>query len=158
MHGSILVVQIHEARDLPGTPSVYAEVIFADQRQATQIKPNTNKPFWNEKFSFDVITGTERIVINLCSSEFAGRRVIGSCTYELKSLLSPDYTFDNWLPLKSKEGQIVGQIKFSLQWIVSRVEFFNCVINKIDKQLIDSKNDLGYYTENLNILHGISLL
>ena len=154
MHGSILVVQIHEARDLVGGPTAYAEVIFENQRQATQAKPTSNRPAWNEKFSFDVVTGNEKVVINVCTSEFAGRRILGSCSYDLKALTAPDYTYDNWLALKAKSGQVVGQIKASLQWIISRVDFFNNIINKIEKEIIDSKNELGFYTEKLKILHG----
>jgi len=155
MHGSILVVQIHEARDLQGSPGTYVEILFEEQRQATQAKPAGARPVWNEKFSFDVVTGNEVVVINLCSSEITGRKVIGSASYELKALLAPDYTYDNWLPLKTKIGQVVGQIKVSLQWIISRVEFFNNIINKIEKEIVDSKNELGFYTEKLDILHRI---
>ncbi len=158
MHGSIFVVHIHEARDLPGTPTVYTEVLFDGQRQATQAKPATNRPVWNERFSFDVVTGKEQVVVNVCSTEFAGRRVLGTCTYELKNLLAPDYTFDDWLelvtPAMGAAQQVMGHIKLSLQWIISRVDFFHSIINKIEKGLTESKNELGYYSEQLNILPG----
>ncbi len=154
MQGSILVVQIHEARDLPGAPTTYAEVIFEDQRQTTQAKPNTNSPLWNEKFSFDVTTGQEKVVINVCSNEFAGGKIMGACEYLIKNLLPPEYTFDNWLPLKSASGQVIGKVKLSFQWIYSRVEFFSNIINKIEREVVDSKNEFGFYTDKLGTLQG----
>lgn len=152
MQGSILVVQIHEARDLPGALTSYAEVNFGDQRQVTQAKPATNSPLWNEKFSYDVTTGQEEVTISVCSNEFAGGRIIGSCKYTIKSLIPPEYTFEGWLPLKSASDQIVGKVKLSLQWIYSRVEFFTNLTNKVDKQNVDWQNELGFYSQKLEIL------
>jgi len=153
MQGSILVVQIHEALDIPGNPATFTELTFAGQKQVTQLKPATNHPTWNEKFSFDVNSPNESLTINLCSNEFAGRGVIGSAVYPLKSLAPPDYVFDNWLSLMQRDKE-VGKIKLSIQWIVSRVEFFQNIINKIEKEIIDSQNELGFYQEKLKQLHG----
>jgi len=157
MTGSVLVVQIREARDLPGIAPTFAEVTFDEQRQATRARPASKSPLWNEKFSFDVVTGKEVLNVSVCSEEFGGRRIFGTCEYLLSSLNGPDYTFDNWAPLKNDREQVVGQIKVSLQWIVSRVEFFNNLINKVDKELSDNQAELTYNENRLEILYGIFL-
>ncbi len=153
MQGSILVVQVKEAHDVPAQPC-YVEVALQDQRQSTQIKP---EPVWNEKFSFDVVTGKEVVIAQLCVNEFAGRKVLGSSSFELVRLLPPEYTFEDWLTMRSEDDkQPFGRIRLSLQWIVSRVEFFTNLISRIDKEIADRRNELGFHEEKLTILQRIS--
>lgn len=154
MHGSILVVQIREAMNLPGMPSCYVEINFQEQIQTTQLRPSTNHPEWNEKFSFDVITGRESLVVNVCSNEFGGRNIIGMCRFGLDNLSPPDYAFDNWLPIINSNSREMGKIKISLQWIISRVEFFNNLLNKIDKEISENQSQLAYNQERLGLLQG----
>lgn len=151
MTGSVLVVQIMEARDLITAGSVCVELVFDDQRQITQVKTH-NAAVWNEKFSFDVTNKEQRIVINLC--EGSGRRVAGSCTYALRDLNPPDYAVDSWVPLRAGSEGVVAQLKVSLQWIVSRVEFFNNIISKIERQINESEDELNFYETKLRTLQG----
>ena len=155
MHGSVVVVQIREARELPDNISSYAEVTFANQRYSTQVKPSNSQPVWNEKFTFDVVTGREVIGIQVYDSAFAGLRAIGSCEYELSKLLPPEFTFDDWLPLLGPDNkQVVAQAKVCFQWIKSRVLFFENLIGKIEAQLNDYTNELGYHEGLLTSLYG----
>jgi len=151
MTGSILVVQIMEAQNLGRVGSVFVELIFDDQKQVTQPKPQ-NGAVWNEKFSFDVTNKEQGVVINLC--EESGRRVIGSCEYELKDLNPPEYIVDAWINLKGAQDKVVGLLKLSLQWIVSRVEFFNNIIGRIEKQTAELEDELNFYETKLKILQG----
>eukprot|EP00826_Nyctotherus_ovalis_P040357 TRINITY_DN3975_c0_g1_i11.p1 TRINITY_DN3975_c0_g1~~TRINITY_DN3975_c0_g1_i11.p1 ORF type:complete len:253 (-),score=78.63 TRINITY_DN3975_c0_g1_i11:48-806(-) len=151
MTGSVLVVQIMEARDLARAGSLCVELAFDDQRQITQVKTHS-AAVWNEKFSFDVTNKEQKIVINLC--EAAGKRVIGSCTYALRDLNPPEYTVDSWVPLRATPGGVVGQLKLSLQWIVSRVEFFNNLISKTERQINESEDELNFYETKLRTLQG----
>ena len=47
---------------------------------------------------------------------------------------------------------VIGKIRVMIQWIVSRVEFFNNIIDKIDKQIIESQDEFDFYTTKLDIL------
>jgi len=155
MSGSVLVVQVREATRLPGAPASFAEVIFDQQHQTTQIKPYQNRALWNEKFSFDVITGKEILIINVCSNEFAGRNIIGTCQFFLNKLQPPEYNFDDWTPLKDQNNKDAGQIKVSLQWIYSRVEFFKNLISKLEAKILENENELKFCESRLSSLHRI---
>ena len=91
---------------------------FGDQTQSTQIKYSTNSPVWNEKFNFDVINQNEKIEINLMES--SNEASIGGFNYELSNLKEPDYTTNTSSLIKRKNGTGVGQLRSSIQWIVSR--------------------------------------
>lgn len=158
MKGSMLVVQVREANDIRGSPSAYVEVFFGEERRVTTMLPPSNRPLWNEKFTFDVITGKENILVNLCKNAFGGREIIGSCQYEIEKLKGPDYVFDDWGPIKNNAGSIVGQIKVSIQWIVSRVDFFNNLIKKLEKDISDNQAELAYDEGRLENIYGIIVI
>ena len=80
---------------------------------------------------------------------------MGSISYEIKQLKKPEYIFDDWFPLKGKGEEPIGQIKLTIQWIVSRVDFFTNILNKIDEQITDNNNELGFYKDKLKSLQGI---
>lgn len=155
MNGSILIAHIHEARDLKRTAGYFAEVLFDDQKFSTQLKAATIRPVWNEKFTFDVIKGTETIVFNLYS-DISPKAALATCEFSIAKLLPPEYSFDDWIPLKSK-GAIEGQVKLSLQWIVSRVEYFNNIINKLEREIVEHKNQQAMNEQKLEMMHRICI-
>lgn len=155
MKGSNVIVQIREANELCGNPSTYAEVNIGDQHQVTKVRPKTNCPLWDEKFTFDVVNGKEIVIVNVCENEFNGGRIVGFSRFELQKLIAPDYFFDDWTLLKNSSDQIVGQIKASIQWITSKVEYFNNLINKVDAEKNEAQAELADKQSKLNNLYGI---
>ena len=151
-----MIVQIFEARDLKLTGSMLVRIDFGDQTQSTQIKYSTNSPVWNEKFNFDVINQNEKIEINLMES--SNEASIGGFNYELSNLKEPDYTTNTWSPIKRKNGTVVGQLRFSIQWIVSRSKFIENLIEKLNGQIKDMEAQLDFFSTKLNELESISLL
>lgn len=148
-----MIVQVKEASDLRGTPSTFVEVFFEQDQKVTQVLAATNRPVWNEKFTFDVNTGKENVLVNLCANEFGGRKVLGSCQYELQKLNPPDYIFDEWTPLRDKSNVTAGQIKISLQWIVSKVEYFGNLMKKLENEISDNEAELQYDEATLEVLY-----
>ena len=152
MQGSIVIVQIYEARDLPNAINVYAEVLVGEQSQTTPIRSLTKSPVWNEKYSFDVTTGNEKVTINMRSPDFVGKGIVCTATYTLSELKLLNYALDDWLQLKTPSGQQAGRLKVSLLWIVSRINYYNEIVNRIDDEIRESQNQLNFYTEKQKTL------
>jgi hypothetical protein len=153
MHGSTLVIQICEARELPGTPAAFAEVTFGKDKQMTPVSKPSNNPVWNQKYSFDVETGQESLTIQLRTNDMINNR-LGSCSVPLAQLQGPEFSLDGWLELRNDGPRPVGHLKVSLQWIKSRVAFFDGLIARIDLQLAENQKVATDSAKMLQILYG----
>lgn len=152
MTGSILIIQIVEARNLQGIRAAYAEVNFdSTDRQRTQPKENADSVIWNEKLTFDVVRGNEVALISAHNA--STRTTIGTATYNLRDYPVSELSQELWLPLMAKDMKEVGQVKLIVQWIQSRVKHLAIRLDHLDAEINEAQKELEFYKTKLEILH-----
>eukprot|EP00826_Nyctotherus_ovalis_P066883 TRINITY_DN9939_c0_g1_i18.p1 TRINITY_DN9939_c0_g1~~TRINITY_DN9939_c0_g1_i18.p1 ORF type:complete len:156 (-),score=44.47 TRINITY_DN9939_c0_g1_i18:790-1257(-) len=152
MTGSILIIQIVEARNLQGIRAAYAEVNFDNtDRQRTQPKESADSVIWNEKLTFDVVRGNEVALISAHNA--STRTTIGTATYNLKDYPLSELSQELWLPLMTKDMKEVGQVMLIVQWIQSRVKHLAIRLDHLNAEIDETQKELEFYKTKLEILH-----
>ena len=144
MHGSELKIKILDGRNLGSSDSVYKlspSLILevGNQRQTTKIAPYQDSPVWNESFTFEILTGQEKLKVTLCDNgKPIPGRVIEATIHDLmapnnfeRSLTKDESTIDIDQDRKSKRFMIPGgddptaQINFYFTWVYSSRKLLN---------------------------------
>ena len=79
------------------------------------MQDNPQKPFWDEKFTFDITTGKEELkVIVAYKDVFGANDIIGRCSIPLE-FLRDQLKHDEWFDLETVGDNRPGGISGSIQ-------------------------------------------
>lgn len=143
MEGSYLTVKVIEARNLKpmndnNSSDPYAIVSIEGQKEETKFVEATLNPKWDETFKFDVKTGKDNLEILVLDRDFynadnfEGKLVLNLS--EFKDQMKVDKWYDLQSTNVSERWQ--GEIRVEVQWIHSRIKFFDDLLARLD-QILD---------------------
>lgn len=162
-------MNIIDARNLKGvipdkSPNSCVRLAIEGQSNKTQVIPNNADPIWNEVISFDIEEGAEDLLFSVLD----GNQVIGKFTFSLLELSKNSDTrhsqedgmeFDSEKTIDQmkqdfqrpfEKGQ--GTIRFSIQWIYSKVKLLNDILNALDIQIQQHEEEKAQIEQDLNLL------
>lgn len=159
MNGSILTVHVVEARDLrpmdmSGSSDPYVILDIEEQQVQTNYRKSTLNPVWNESFTFDITNGNNALrVVIMDKDTFGNDDFQGECHYELDNLRD-QMKHDVWLDLRDRNSDVPtqGRIRLMLQWVYSKVQYFNEYLGKWDETLfkdVEEKEKIELYLQQL---------
>eukprot|EP01022_Parablepharisma_sp_SALTPOND_P017212 TRINITY_DN27054_c4_g1_i1.p1 TRINITY_DN27054_c4_g1~~TRINITY_DN27054_c4_g1_i1.p1 ORF type:complete len:483 (+),score=45.61 TRINITY_DN27054_c4_g1_i1:4703-6151(+) len=158
MEESILNLSVIEAKgffppDLRTNMSLYVVINVGQQQMVTSPSNTTLDPSWNAEFSFDIISGTEKIrleLFDLVSPNPKQLEAYGEISLEA---IKDQLKHDMWLDLKnSKDEPISGRIHVFVQWVYSRVKYFSDILGRIQAKIADEKEHHNKLTATLSLL------
>lgn len=155
MVGSILTVHVVEARDLrpmdmSGSSDPYVLLDIEDQLVQSNYRKSTLNPVWNESFTFDITNGNNELKIVIMDKDTFGTDDFqGECYFGLDNLRD-QMKHDVWLDLREKnsDAPTQGRIRLMLQWVYSKVQYFNEYLGKWDETLfkdVEEKEKIELY-------------
>ena len=159
MEGSYLTVRVIEARNLKpmnddNTSDPYAVISIEGQKEETKFIESTLSPKWDEQFKFDIKTGKDNLEILVLdrdlysADDFQGKLVLNLHDYK------DQMKDDNWHFLNSTVvgERWQGEIRVEVQWIHSRVKFFENLLSRIDTILGEDQKSRNQIEHNLKEL------
>lgn len=159
MVGSVLTCHVRQAKNLKpmnmrGKSDPYAVLTCERQRIETKYIPNEVNPTWDEVFTFQIERhdSSLRVTImdrsTLGSDEFQGSVVIPLAS------LADQLKHDNFYELKSKDQKEPwpGKIRLGLQWVYSKVKYFQTIIQQWSESLEMDRQELEYLRGQLQKL------
>ena len=151
MIGSVLTVHVREAKNLKpmnmrGKSDPYVILTCERQRIETKYIPGEVNPVWDEVFTFQIEKKDSVLKVNIMdrstigSDEFQGQVVI-----ELNSI-SDQLKHDKYFELTTKDGKAPwqGKIRLGLQWIHSKVKYFETIIQQWEENLDMDRQELEH--------------
>lgn len=144
MIGSYLTVRIVEARNLKpmndnNTSDPYAVISVEGQKEETKFVESTLNPKWDESFKFDIRNGKDFLeVLVLDRDLYAADDFQGKLSLNLMDFKDQMKT-DKWYDLQSTNPNEIwqGDIRVEIQWIHSRIKFFEDLLQRLDQILIE---------------------
>eukprot|EP00343_Euplotes_focardii_P005541 CAMPEP_0205810326 /NCGR_PEP_ID=MMETSP0205-20121125/14507_1 /ASSEMBLY_ACC=CAM_ASM_000278 /TAXON_ID=36767 /ORGANISM="Euplotes focardii, Strain TN1" /LENGTH=321 /DNA_ID=CAMNT_0053088347 /DNA_START=102 /DNA_END=1064 /DNA_ORIENTATION=+ len=140
MEGSYLTVRIIEARNLKpmndnNTSDPYVVVSIEGQKEETQFVEMTLNPKWDETFKFDIKTAKDLLeVLVLDRDLYSADDFQGKMALNLMDFRDQMKT-DKWYDLQSTNTKDMwqGEIRVEVQWIHSRIKFFEDLLHRLDQ-------------------------
>ena len=154
MVDSVLTVNVIEGMNLrvPGT-SPFVELTCEKQIIETDHKPGDPNPMFKEVFTFQIQEGNEDLQVLLKDFKSPGsNRVLGRGYYSLADLrdqMRKDVIVDLNDP---KTEAPIGRIHLELQWIYSKIKYFEDIISQLENELAGNKADLESYQTSIQNL------
>ena len=146
MEGSYLTVRVIEARNLKpmnddNSSDPYTVLSIEGQKEETKFLDNTINPKWDENFKFDVKTGRDPLeILVLDRNMHVADDFQGKVTFNLMDFKDQMKT-DKWYPLQSTNPNEIwqGDIRVEIQWIHSRVKFFEDLLGRLGQILTEDQ-------------------
>jgi Ca2+-dependent lipid-binding protein, contains C2 domain len=155
MTDSVLTVQVIEAMNLRFSGiSPFVELLCENQIIETDYKVNDANPVYKEVFTFKIQNGEDDLVIYL--KDFRpnnDHKLLAKGYYSLNNLkdqLRKDVIVDL---IDQKTNSNVGRVHLELQWIYSKIKYFEDIIFQLEKELENNKTDLNSYNQSLEKLN-----
>ena len=158
MVGSVLTCHVREAKNLKpmnmrGKSDPYVVLTCERQRIETKYIPNEVNPVWDEVFTFQIDRHDSNLKVaimdrsSMGGDEFQGQLVIPLST------MADQLKHDNYYELKSKDNQPwPGKLRLGLQWVYSKVKYFQTIIQQWGESLEIDKQELDYLKGELHKL------
>ena len=159
MEGSYLTVRVIEARNLKpmndnNSSDPYAVISIEGQKEETKFVESTLNPKWDETFKFDVKTSRDPLEILVldrdlyAADDFEGKLSLG--LVEFKDQMK----VDKWYDLQSTNPNELwqGEIRVEVQWIHSRIKFFEDLLGRLNQILEDDNVKRGDIENSLKEL------
>lgn len=158
MVGSILTCHVREAKNLKpmnmrGKSDPYVVLTCERQRIETKYIPGEVNPVWDEVFTFQIERHDSNLKVSIMdhstlgSDEFQGQVVIPLNT------IADQLKHDNFYELKAKDNQPwPGKLRLSLQWVHSKVKYFQTIILQWNESLEMDRQELEYLKSQLQKL------
>lgn len=151
MIGSVLTCHVREAKNLKpmnmrGKSDPYVVLTCERQRIETKYISNEVNPVWDEVFTFQIERHDSNLRVtimdrsNLGSDEFQGMVVIPLST------IADQLKHDNYYELKAKDQKEPwpGKIRLGMQWVYSKVKYFQTIIQQWGESLEMDRQELDY--------------
>jgi hypothetical protein len=146
MEGSYLTVRVIEARNLKpmnenNSSDPYAVLSMEGQKEETKFTESTLNPKWDETFKFDVKTAKDPLEILILDRDlYSADDFEGKLTLHLMDF-KDQMKVDKWYDLQSTNTNEIwqGEIRVEIQWIHSRVKFFEDLLQRLDQILLEDK-------------------
>ena len=159
MEGSYLTVRVVEARNLKpmndnNTSDPYAVISIEGQKEETQFVESTLNPKWDETFKFDVKTAKDPLEILVLDRDlYSADDFQGKLTLNLMDFRDQMKT-DKWYDLQSTNAKEMwqGEIRVDIQWIHSRIKFFEDLLHRLDQILRDDNKQRNEVEKSLQEL------
>lgn len=158
-HG-MLILEVNGLQGLKVTPAklIYIKLSCYNGNYKTSALPYSEEAFWHDKFTFEVVTGFERVDIQVLSSELSGQigdEYIGGTQVHVSSLKNHGY-HKEWAGLyNGKSYTPVGNILLGIQMTASKSEYLEKILEKLEQHIkfqIEEIEESEKNLKNLNIL------
>jgi hypothetical protein len=149
MKGSVLTVQVIKAQnllpmDIGGKSDPYVILSCENQQIETRYISNDLNPVWDETFTFQIQKGTEDLSVIVMDHDVIGRHDFeGQVEIPLQSIsdqMKHDQFFD--LHGKNPSEPWQGRIHLTLQWVWSKVKYWETLANQWKENIEYDQNDL----------------
>ncbi len=159
MEGSYLTVRVVEARNLKpmdnnSSSDPYAVLSIEGQKEETQFVESTLNPKWDETFKFEIKTGKDHLEILVLDRDlYAADDFQGKLTLNIMDF-KDQMKIDQWFQLQSTNAQEVwqGEIRVELQWIHSRIKFFEDLLHRLDQIVVEDNKQRNEIEKSLKEL------
>ncbi|CAI2365549.1 unnamed protein product [Moneuplotes crassus] len=159
MEGSYLTVRVVEARNLKpmdnnNSSDPYAVVSIEDQKEETQFIESNLNPKWDETFKFEIRTGKHQLVILVLDRDlYAADDFQGKLTLDIMDF-KDQMKVDKWFDLHSTNPHEPwqGEIRIEIQWIHSRIKFFEDLLHRLDQIVVDDNKQRNEVEKSLKEL------
>lgn len=144
MDGSYLTVRVIEARNLKpmnedNSSDPYAVISIEGQKEETKFIEATLNPKWDETFKFDIRTGKDPLEILVLDRDlYSADDFEGKLSLNLMDFRD-QMKMDKWYDLQSTNPNELwqGEIRVEIQWIHSRVKFFEDLLERLEQILAE---------------------
>jgi Ca2+-binding EF-hand superfamily protein len=159
MKGSVLTVNVVKAQnllpmDIGGKSDPYVILSCENQQIETRYISNDLNPVWEETFTFQIQKGTEDLSVIVMDHDTLGRHDFeGQVLIPLQSIadqMKHDQFFD--LHGKNPNEPWQGRIHLTLQWIWSKVRYWETLVNQWKENIEFDRQDLRTIQELLDKL------
>lgn len=159
MEGSYLTVRVIEARNLKpmdenGLADPYAVISIEGQKEETRFVETTLNPKWDENFKFDIKTAREPLEILVLDRDlYAADDFQGKLSLRLSDF-KDQMKMDKWYDLQSTIPNELwqGEIRVEIQWIHSRIKFFEDLLSRLNQILSDDNTKRNEVEKSLQEL------
>lgn len=152
MKDSVLSVHVIEIlRFRLYVAGVFIELYCENQVIETETKPFDQNPVFKEAFTFKISTGSSDLKLVLMDSK--SKKKIAEGVYKLEELKDQ---FKKDVIVDLNDGRTdgpIGRAHLELQWIYSKVKYFQDIIKQIEEALEKNNEDLKEMEENLKNIH-----
>lgn len=155
MLGSVLTCHVREAKGLKpgsklGSCNPYAVLTCEKQRIETKYIPDEVNPVWDEVFTFQI--EHKDAILKIAVFDRSGDEFLGLVQLPLSSI-DDQLKHDSYYELKGKNEEVKqGKIRLGLQWIWSKVSYFETIISQWESSLDMDRQELEHLQDQLRKL------
>lgn len=141
---------------VPHAKPIYIKVICYNTSYKTAAQPYSEQVFWHDKFTFELLTGFDRVDVQVISSDMYGDEYIGESQIHVSNIKDKGY-HKEWTSVYGKNYSQVGSILLGMQIMASKSEYLKKVLEKLEEHIklqIQEIEESEKKLRNLNILIG----